>query len=253
MTQERRRMKLGFIGTGTITSAVVHGLAGRGHRITVSERGAEASRLLAERYAEVARAPNQAVIDGSDVVFLGLMSEAAAAVLEPLRFRPGQGVISFMAGTGLDALAKMVAPARAEAIVLPFPSIAGGGSPLVCLGARQTVDLVFGETEEVIPLASDSELNAYLCAQAVLSPVTRLVGDAAKWLAEQGTDAARAEAFLRALVVSNLAQSAPDALIEALNAEGGFNQRLRLHMEASGLRDALRSGLDSLASETSHG
>ena len=42
------------------------------------------------------------------------------------------------------------------------------------------------------------------------------------------------ETFLRALVASNLSEIESAALIEALNAPGGYNQRLRLHMEASG-------------------
>lgn len=50
-------MRLGFLGCGTIAAAVVHGLAGRGHDITVSERSEATSTTLVSLYPEVSRAP----------------------------------------------------------------------------------------------------------------------------------------------------------------------------------------------------
>ena len=91
-------------------------------------------------------------------------------------------------------------------------------------------------------------MAAYLCAQAVLSPIARMVADAADWLGERAPDKAQGEAFLRQLVVSSLGGTACEPLIEALNTPGGYNQRLRLHMEQAGMRTALADGLDELES-----
>ena len=65
-------------------------------------------------------------------------------------------------------------------------------------------------------------------------------------MGERVTDKAQGEAFLRALVSSNLAATGSDELIDALNTPGGYNQRLRLHMEAAGMRDSLKDGLNKL-------
>ncbi len=89
-------------------------------------------------------------------------------------------------------------------------------------------------------------MAAYLVAQAVLSPVARMVGDAAVWLDARVSDPEQGEAFLRMLVASSLSGSACAALIEALNTPGGYNQRLRVHMEESGMGKTLRTGLDGL-------
>ncbi|WP_293963067.1 NAD(P)-binding domain-containing protein [Sneathiella sp.] len=40
-------MRIGVIGCGTIASAVIHGIAGDGHEITVSERTASHAKVLA--------------------------------------------------------------------------------------------------------------------------------------------------------------------------------------------------------------
>jgi len=239
-------MRIGIIGCGTIASAAVHGIAGDGHQITVSERSASHANALAEAYENVSIADNQGVVDASDVIFLGLMAEVARDVLGALRFRDDQRMITFMAGATLEEADEMVRPARVVAIMMPFPGISKGGTPIMMQGDAALVREIFGGRNSIFPLKDANEMAAYLCAQAVLSPAARMVNDAAEWLGRRVSDEAQGEAFLRALVASNLSEIESAALIEALNAPGGYNQRLRLHMEASGMGEALRSGLNEL-------
>ena len=240
-------MRLGFVGTGTIASAVVRGLAGAGHRIAVSERSAAHSSALAAEFPDVVVADNQSVVDASDIVFLGLLPEAAPAILSPLKFREGQQVISFMAGVTMGELSGLVAPATASALMLPFPGIAQGGSPILAMGDVALVASLFSPENAVFPVSSPEELDAYVCAQAVLSPAVAMVGAAGQWLAAKGVDPQAGEAFLRALVGSSLLASECAPMIEALNTPGGYNQRLRQHMESAGMADALGEGLDALS------
>ena len=239
-------MRIGVIGCGTISSAAVQGIAGDGHEITVSDRSAHHSARLSGMFDTVQVADNQTVVDKSDVIFLGLMAEVAPDVLGALRFRTDQKVITFMAGLTLDEVDVLVRPARAVAIMMPFPGVAEGGTPIMMYGDIAVVTEIFGARNSIFPVETAEEMAAYLCAQAVLSPVARMVSDAAEWLGERVSDKAQGEAFLRELVASNLSGQACAPLIEALNTPGGYNQRLRLHMEAQGMERALKSGLDDL-------
>ncbi|SDE97252.1 pyrroline-5-carboxylate reductase [Salipiger thiooxidans] len=239
-------MRIGVIGCGTIAAAVVRGIACDGHQIAVSERSARHATALAEEYESVRIADNQGVVDASDVLFLGLMAEVAPDVLGVLNFREGQRVISFMAGASLEQADAMVRPARADAVMMPFPGITKGGSPIIMYGNAQLVTDLFGERNSIFPLRGAEEMAAYLCAQAVLSPIARMVADAADWLGEHAPDKAQGEAFLRQLVVSSLGDTACEPLIEALNTPGGYNQRLRLHMEGQGVGAALKQGLGDM-------
>ncbi|MAN98868.1 NAD(P)-binding domain-containing protein [uncultured Roseovarius sp.] len=236
-------MRLGFLGTGTIAEAVVRGLAPDGHQIRVSERNSARAARLAAEFPNVSVATNQGVVAASEVLFLGLMAEDAPEVLRALRFLPDQRVVSFMAGLSLEEVGPLVAPARAEAVMLPFPGIARGGSPILALGEVGVIEALFAPANTVYRLRDAVELEAYLCAQAVLSPAVQMVGVAAEWL---GGDGAQGEAFLRHLVGSSLMSGACAPMLEALNTEGGYNQRFRQHMEAAGMREALRDGLDRL-------
>ena len=240
-------MRIGVIGCGTIARAVVEGIVHDGHEITVSKRSAHHSTSLAEAYENVRIADNQKVVDASDILFLGLMAEVAEDVLGPLTFREGQIAITFMAGASLEEADALVRPARATAIMMPFPGIAQGGTPIMMYGDPDIVANIFGASNSVFPVRDGDEMAAYLCAQAVLSPVTRMVGDAADWLGDRVSDKNQGEAFLRELIASNLSAIACGPLIEALNAPGGYNQRLRLHMEALGMTKALKDGLDNLS------
>ncbi len=241
-------MKLGFVGTGTIATAVVQAIAKDGHEITVSRRGTRFSTRLAEAFSNVGVDENQAVVDQSEVVFLGLTDDVAAQVLGALSFRPGQQVVTFMAGLSLEAVGEMVAPARAAALMLPFPGIAEGESPIPALGDVGLVEHLFGQRNSVFALRTREELQAYLCAQAVLSPIARMLDESAAWLGARIENASQGEAFLRTLISSSLGgRLTASELIEALNTPGGYNQRLRLSMEEAGMGAALREGLDELA------
>ncbi len=244
-------MRIGFVGTGTIASAVIEGIAADGHQITVSRRSATRSGALAARFDSVTVADNQQVIDNSDVVVLGLMADQAADILGGLTLRADQQVISLMAGASLEAVTRLVAPARAVAVMIPFPAIAQGGSPILLRGDAGLVRELFGARNTIFELGSDAELDAYMCAQAVLSPALRLVDDAADWAGARGADRAEAEAFLRLLVGSSLLGSETGPMLAALDTPGGYNQRLRNHMVSAGLTGDLRAGLDELAGDGS--
>lgn len=246
-------MTLGFIGLGTIASAVVEGIAGDGHSIMVSERSTERSSDLAARYSNVRVSDNQTVADQSDLLFLGTTAQVAADVLSALTFRPDQRVVSFMVGMPTVEIKALIAPAVFEAIMIPFPSIADGGSPvLVCPNSNVIADL-FGIANTVISLSNEGALNDFLAAQAVLSPSLKMVATAVDWLGDKTGDPHGAEQFLRVLIGGSIMakpmsdQSVLPQMIEALNTPGGLNREFREFMETRGMFEATKQGLDQLA------
>lgn len=253
-------MRIGVIGTGTIASAVIHGIANDDHQIVVSDRNAENAQALAAAYASVTVAANQDVLDAVDVVFLGTTDVVARRVLPDLEFRQDHVVISLMAGPTLPEIAALVAPASAEALMIPFPFIAQGQSPILCYPASDVVQQLFGGTNSVLAMSTMAEMNSYLSAQALLSPVLKMLAQGAAWLGtqtgDQTNDHQKAEKFLRLLIGGSLLANpldTPDvvaSLIADLDTPGGFNARLRDHMAQHGTYDALAQGLDLLSSRS---
>lgn len=240
-------MRIGVIGCGTIASALVPRLARDGHEIMVSERSRIRSTALAAAYDNVTVADNQGVIDGADLIFVALMAEAAEGILTELEFRSGQSVISLMAGASLADLSLWVSPANTPAILLPFPNVATPGAPVIAMGEMQLLRALLEPENLIYRVDNQAELDAALAAQAVLSPVVTMVQEASMWLGDRITDPAAGEAFLRALVGSNLMEGPCAPLLDALNTPGGYNQRLRQHMQEVGTLDHLTEGLNKLA------
>ena len=108
MTTDPRKLAFGFVGTGTITEAVVTGLCKTEFldtKIVLSPRSEEIAARLAVAHGNVMVADgNQDVVDRSDLVFIAVRPQIAEDVVSDLRFRPDHHVISFVAATPLDRL-----------------------------------------------------------------------------------------------------------------------------------------------------
>ena len=66
-------------------------------------------------------------------------------------------MISLMAGMELAMLGQLVAPAKAETIMIPFPAIAGGGSPVLVMGDVAPAEKIFGQTDNIIVVSDHDE------------------------------------------------------------------------------------------------
>ncbi|MEM7115946.1 MAG: NAD(P)-binding domain-containing protein [Chloroflexota bacterium] len=245
-------MKIGFIGTGMIATAMVEGIVHDGHDIFVTERSRANSTRLANTYANVTVADSQAVIDKSEVVILALVDKAARVVLPDLVFRPEQQVFSVIVGIDFAEMTQLVQPATMAGIFIPYPHIAKGGSPLLAYPASDTLEAIFGNKNTIIPMAEESMLNSYLAAQGVLCPTVKLLLETSRWLTQRIGDAESAETFVRVLVGSYLLgvdegeTAVLQSLVDALGTEGGLNAELRDHFTDQGVYNILHSGLDQL-------
>ena len=245
-------MRLGFIGTGTIAAAMVNGIAKDGHEIVVSERNARISAELAQTHPNVTIADNQTVADQSDIIIIGLLDSAARHVLPALTFQSHHRVFSVVVGITFAELTEWVAPAREVGTFIPYPFIAQGDSPLLVYPQSETLTALFGERNHLIPLTSESDLNSYLAAQAVLSPTVKLLHETAGWLTKRTGDAVSAEKFLRILIGNYLTATPLDqpdtlaAMLRDLGTEGGLNAQLRDHFTDAGVYQTLENGLNEL-------
>ncbi|MEY3960614.1 MAG: hypothetical protein RIR14_1268 [Pseudomonadota bacterium] len=241
--------RLGFIGTGEITSAMVRALAGQGHSILISPRNAATAAALAAEVEGVTVAPNEAVVDGSDVVFLCLLARVAEEVLPALPFRAGQSVISVMVDAPISTLRTLCAPVTDLAITIPLPPISKGGCPLPVYPASPVLEALYGARNPVIPLASEAALAAHLGVSAICSPILDQLITAAGWLASHTGDTRAAEAYVAAMIRCYLPERAAEGelagALQKLSTEGGLNATLRATM--TGAKAEMTRGLDGFS------
>ncbi len=236
-------MRLGFVGTGAITSAIVTGLNAAGiggDAILVSPRNAETAASLAAKFPSVQVATsNQAVLDGSDVVMLAVRPQVAAEVLSELRFRADHHVISLMAITPLDQVRAMVAPARMVTRAIPLPLVADLCGPTPIFPPDHMAAGIFNRIGTAIEATSAEQFSAFSTATATMSPYFAFAGEIADWLVRHDVPAADARAYVADHVPGPRQHRRPGhehsfaALAAEFATRGGINEQVVTHFVAT--------------------
>lgn len=228
-------MRLGFIGTGEITAALVAGLCSSGlelEQITLSPRNREKSLELAQRFPEVSVASsNQDVLDASDWVVLAVLPDRGREVLAPLSFRRDHKVLSLLAGTDVDQVAQWVAPAAQRPVrIIPMPCVARRAGPIVIYPPLEEVSQFLSSLGEVIPARTEEELNLFAALSALMAPYFGLLHHVVTWADQEGLDSQRATQYMTSLfsALSLLARDDERGDLEALMSgsmtAGGLNE-----------------------------
>jgi pyrroline-5-carboxylate reductase len=249
-------MRLGFIGTGAITSAIVTGLNAAGigtDTILVSPRNAETAASLAARFPSVrVAASNQAVLEGSDLVMLAVRPQVAGEVLSELKFRPDHHVMSLMAITPLHKLAALVAPATKVTRAIPLPLVAERRGPTVIYPPDPVAAELFNRLGAAIEATSADQFDAFSTATATMAPYFAFADEIASWLTRHGVPSPDARTYVATVFqgLGNIAASTPEHSLSALSGEfatrGGTNEQVMAHLKEHGALSALSDALDAV-------
>lgn len=253
--------RLGFVGTGKITSAVVDGLCTRCppvNPIVLSPRGSRAPDLLKRHGPErvVIAEDNQAVLNASDTVFLALRPPDAIAALEQLSFRPSQLCVSLMHGISPAAIAAAASGCDQAAIVRvnPLPACATGDGIAAMYPPHPTVSALFRELGSVHEVETLDDLHVLHAASCLMGPIFQLMQTSAKWTAgaaaerEGGITETAAEHYMQDLLSSIAAEASKESRhgftsLVAQQTRGGLNEQNIARLTEAGVFDAASDAL----------
>ncbi len=249
-------MRLGFVGTGEITSAIVIGLSSSmpgNSSIRVSPRNRETATDLANRFATVSIASsNQDLLDSSEVAVIAVRPAVAPGVLSELQFRPEHCVISLVSGLGLRRLSELVAPATHIVRAVSLPSVARRAGPTGIYPPDQLANDLFARIGTVFPVETEREFEAICAATATIASVYAFMEKIASWLAENGIPDPTACEYV-ARMFCGLSCAAADrsgatfqSLMKAHATAGGINEHFLNHVAGSGLLDGISDGLTAV-------
>lgn len=248
-------MRLGFIGCGTITAAMVTGLKSSGYEeaIVVSPRNAAVAAGLRRRFANVTvAATNQGVLDACDGAVLAVRPQVLAAVIAELRFRPDHQVISLVAMTSLAYLRAATAPAADVTRAVPMPMVARRQGPTAIYPATAVAKRIFDALGSTIELTDEKRFDAFTAETALMASYFRFVDTAATWLSGQGVESEQADRYVRQLFwgLAGTAMASPERslgeLVDEHQTRGGINEQVRAHLESKGMFTELASALDAV-------
>ena len=238
-------MRIGFIGTGVITSALVTGLctaeAAGDLSIRVSPRNRDRADYLARTFDPVTVGrDNQDVLDHADVVFAAILPDQMAEVLEPLRFRSDQVVVSLLAGAGIAAVAEVVAPARRVLRVLPLPCVSRHVGPVAIHPDDPEIRALLTPLGRVLAVENEAEMAHLVVITGLMAPYYKLLRTVVDWAEGAGADPKTASDYTAAMFAafSRLVEDLPDGRVDPLLKDsltpGGLNALALETIEADG-------------------
>jgi pyrroline-5-carboxylate reductase len=258
MDMKRRPGDIGIVGVGAIAEAIITGLC-EGEdtppSIHLSPRSAGRASRLAARYPSVqVRDSNQAVVERADVVLLCVRPQDARAVLSDLAFRPGQAVISVMAGIRIDALGRMVAPAEVVVRAIPLPAVATRTGLTAIHPPSELARAIFDPLGGVLQIDDERALDVLAVSTATIAAHLAYLDTIARFLANRGiprTEATRYVAALFGTLSRTLLDDRPNdfsVLADEYATTGGINEQFLEALRRAGTFDVVEralAGVDS--------
>lgn len=248
-------MRLGFVGVGAMSAAMVEAVAtgprAESVEIVLSPRNAQRSEQLAATFPRVTVATsNQDVLDSCDLVVLGMLPPQVDQVCGELTFRPDHIVASLIAGLPPSQVASNVAPATTICQMIPLPVIALHTGPIViCPPVPEVMD-TFSGCGEFVTMEDESKIRILSCTSAAMSTFFAYQNRVIDWTVKVGLPAEKARSYATALF-QGLATEAQHVSLQELadfpsahETPGGLNEHVRRAMVASGAFETLEQALD---------
>ena len=149
-------MKLGFIGTGKIASAVITGICNSKisfTKILISPRNKKIAQDLKKKFKKVEIAKdNQEIVDNCNWVFLSITPTVGEKIIKELKFKPNQIIISFISTITLAELKKAIKVKAKIIRAIPLPPISLKKGPVpICPPNKKVKDFFnkIGTTVEI--------------------------------------------------------------------------------------------------------
>lgn len=251
-----RTLRLGVVGTGTLSAAVIEGLiAIHGPRLqfVVSPRSTDISTSLSKRYPQVETATdNQEVLNRSDTVFLGVRPQHLEQVVGELVFRSDHRVVSFVAGADLDRLSALCAPATRIQRVTPLPPIARHKGPIVIYPEDTELVSLFEPLGTVIVPDTAGQIMSLGYAGGLMASFFEMALVAIRWLENEGVPRAIASDYVMSMFSAlgdtglHTAEEDLDSLVQEHATPQGINERCLHFLRDSGWFDVYRQGIDAM-------
>ncbi len=132
-------LKLGFIGAGTVGTALAVRLSSKGYQVAaVSSRSQTSARKLAESVSGCHVFHNsQGVADAAELIFITTPDDAIASVASQIRWHPGQSVVHCSGAASTDLLESAKKLGAQAGVFHPLQAFAS---------ARQAIENILGST-----------------------------------------------------------------------------------------------------------
>ena len=249
-------MKLGFIGTGNITVAVVNGICNSKisySQIIVSSRNKKKALNLKKNFRKIVVArTNQEIVDKCNWVFLAVTPKVGEKILPKLKFKTNQKIISFISTINLIQLKKVVKKKTKIIRAIPLPPISLGKGPVPICPPDKQVKNFFNKIGTTVEIQSEKKSKNFWATSGMMAPFYEMLKVLSEWLVKKGIKRNEAQKYITSLFVALSQDSVVNSkknlkyLVLESQTPGGLNEQSVKELRKSGFYKSLEKSLNSI-------
>ena len=249
-------MKLGFIGTGKITSSVITGICNSSikyNRIFVSSRNNKISKNLKKRFKKISiEKNNQKIIDSCSWIFLAVTPTVGKKILKDLKFRSNQTVISFISTITIPELKKMI-KAKVDIVrAIPLPPISLKKGPVPICPPNRKVKNFFNKIGSTIEIKNEKLSKNFWSTSGMMASYYEILKVMSEWLVKRGIKRSDAQKYITTLFLALSEDAVVNSkkelkyLVKESQTPKGLNEQGLREMSKKGAYKSLISTLNSI-------
>ena len=249
-------MKLGFIGTGEITKAVVQGIIKskiKFSKIYISRRNKKNSSNLRKLSRKISIIlDNQEIINKSSWVFLAVTPKVGLKILKKLKFKKNQIIISFISTIKMSDLKKFTNTQSVLVRAIPLPPISIMKGPVPLYPKNKKVSGFFDKIGNSLEINNELSSLNFWAISSLMATYYELLNQTSIWLQKKGVNKKVAQKYVTSLfsALSDVAVISSNSdlkiLVKDSQTPRGLNEQTLKYLKKSGYFNKFKNSLDKI-------
>ena len=249
-------MKLGFIGTGKITSSVVTGICRSKisfKKILLSPRNRNVAKRLQRQFKRVSIAKNnQEIVNSCNWIFLAITPTVGQKIIKNLKFKAGQTIVSFISTMTLPQLKKAIKVKAKIVRAIPLPPISLKKGPVPMFPPNKKVKNFFNKLGTPIEISNEKLSKNFWSTSGMMAPFYELLSTMSNWLAKRGVKRDKAQKYITSLFLALSEDAVVNSnkdlknLVKESQTPKGLNEQGVKELRKAGFYKAIEKTLSSI-------
>ena len=249
-------MKLGFIGTGKISSSVITGISKSSisyNKIFISSRNITIAKRLKKRFKKISiEKDNQKIIDKSDWVFLAVTPTVGEKIIKNLKFRSNQIIISFISTITNSELKKMIKVKADIVRAIPLPPISLMKGPVPICPPNKKVKNFFDKIGSTVEIKNEKLSINFWATSGMMASYYKILKTMSNWLVNKGIKRLDAQKYITSLFLALSEDAVVNSkkelqhLVKESQTPKGLNEQGLKEMSKKGVYKSVINTLNSI-------
>ena len=249
-------MKLGFIGTGKISSSVITGICRSSikySKIYISSRNSKIAKGLKKKFKKILiEKDNQKIVDNSNWVFLAVTPTVGEKIIKNLKFRSSQTIVSFISTITIPVLKNMIKVNADVVRAIPLPPISLKKGPVPICPPNKKVKNFFNKIGSTVEIKNEKLSINFWSTSGMMASYYEILKIMSDWLVKKGIKRLDAQKYITNLFLALSEDAVVNSkkelkyLVKESQTPKGLNEQGLKEMNKKGVYKSVINTLNSI-------